>query len=331
MLPRRSFRRSALVEIFHRVYHIHCNLLHWQLHSLPLGDALAELESYHQILGFRRFDAEAVDRFTIASPDGAVALRAEFHPHRRLRHLGAGRQHPPAGIKAAFGGCYLAPENVPWQQRGTQILYTKRMAGTPVNFLLQPFAFAERHFTVAQPKFAPQDWRPHYGRLEAAVRLMYTLVAEAGDGMVALRNGWGAGATIDWDHVHLLRGGRLPIQDAASSGRAWPLPYERLAGTCDAVARGVVELARGWAAVLGEHATECIAMARENGAMVCYAVPRDRRKERAEGVFSGRVGAYESMGVFVFEEDAEARALREGRVRFEDLENALAQVRPEGI
>jgi hypothetical protein len=80
----------------------------------------------------------------------------------------------------------------------------------------------------------------------------------------------------------------------------WPLVAFRIKGSADEIACEVVRLACGCEKLAGEEATESIAMYPENGAVTCIFVPRDRRKERAEG-FGGNIGAFESgLGSLVF-------------------------------
>jgi hypothetical protein len=98
------------------------------------------------------------------------------------------------------------------------------------------------------------------------------------------------------------------------------------------VVDAVSALVQGWQRIAGARAAECLTAAVVDGEVVCYLVPRDREREYADrNKFSGAVGAYESMGVFIFSGEGEDGKLEAGGRSFEELWEILAAVRPEGV
>ncbi|MFN7937899.1 MAG: DUF4922 domain-containing protein [Bryobacteraceae bacterium] len=297
--------------------------------QFPLTAALERLRDYHILNGYVRDELHFLKPQPLEDPHSGRILRAVYNPLRRERHKGGLAVDPPPGFHSIRGGCFLAPSNILWQQRGRQIPYPRRWDGRDYNFLLQPFPFAPMHFTVATDDFVPQDWRQDPAGLHHIVTVMRDMASTLDDGFTVLYNGKGAGSSIDWLHYHVLLTGSLPIQDAARLGNPWPLPFHRIEGTVESMAASLQALTAAWQQRAGTRATECIAMVREQGQPVCYYIPRDRAKEYAgEQRFAGRVGAYESCGVFIFEQDEEGRALEQGRICFQTLWQILADVCP---
>ena len=297
--------------------------------QFPLTAALERLREYHILNGYVRDERGTHSPRPLADASTGLTLHAIYNPLRRERHKGNWPADPPPGFHSIRGGCFLAPPNILWQQRGRQIPYTRRWAGRDYNFLLQPFPFAPLHFTVATNEFFPQDWRQDPTGLQHILGAMRAIAASLDDGFAVLYNGKGAGSSIDWLHYHVLYTGTLPIQECARFGAQWPIPYHRLEGSEEAMTASLQSLASAWQQRAGIRATECIAMVREEGRPVCYYIPRDRAKEYAGAErFAGRVGAYESCGVFIFEQDEEGHALEQGRISFETLWQILDDVCP---
>ncbi|MBL8176430.1 MAG: hypothetical protein JNK48_17275, partial [Bryobacterales bacterium] len=296
--------------------------------SLPLPQALHLVYDWHCLYGFAPEALQSVPH-PLPGPQPGLLLRAEFHPQRRLRHLGAGRKHPPPGFQSAHNGCFLHPYNVTWQQFGRQFPFALPLASRDYNFLLQPFPFAPLHFTVATAEFFPQDWRLNPAGLRHLLRAMLFASLALDDGFAILYNGKDAGNSIDWMHFHALRCGQLPVQIAFRLASPWPLPYRRAAGTEEEMVEAILDAATQWQHSAGPAATECIAIVRDHGRPACYYFPRHRAREcAAPHRFAGRVGAYECCGVFIFEQDSEGLALRNGEIGFANVWQILADVSP---
>ena len=224
------------VAMFVRWYEIQRNLLQAFVHWLSLPSALTQTYEFHKLNGFIKDELQAAEPHTVRDPVTSRTVRALFNARRRARHAGSGKNHPPMGFDSVYDGCFLAPVNAMWQQCGSQIPYTLLLAGHEYNFLVQPFPFGPLHFTVALSTQAPQDWRPDLHLLAHRIRVMRAIAEALEPGFAVLFNGKGAGSSIDWEHFHVLAAGRLPVQDAARLGVAWPLPFHRIAGSEDGMA-----------------------------------------------------------------------------------------------
>ncbi|MBS1824246.1 MAG: hypothetical protein JST93_02910 [Acidobacteria bacterium] len=301
---------AALFSMNHEVTR---SLLRVFADQFPLTAALERLRDYHILNGYVRGEQHLLKPQPLQDAPDGQQLHAVYNPLRRERHNGTWPADPPPGFHSIRGGCFLAPPNILWQQRGRQIPYPRRWAGRDYNFLLQPFPFAPMHFTVATDEFCPQDWRHDAASLHHIVRAMRAIAASLDDGFSVLYNGKGAGSSIDWLHYHVLLTGTLPIQEAARHGAQWPIPFHRVAGTEESMAAALLALTSEWQQCLGTRATECIAMVREHGQPVCYYFPRDRTREyAARQRFAGRVGAYESCGVFILSKTTRAAPCNKG-------------------
>ncbi|HMC60561.1 MAG TPA: hypothetical protein VKJ01_15330 [Candidatus Solibacter sp.] len=346
----------SLIALILRAYRRACRQLQRHLDRQPnLASALRELVLHQTLMGVVKDDHSSVECFLFHDRGCMLALRAEFNPRRKERFRGDGRTKLPDGVAFRSQGCFLDPYNIFLMQCGRQSPYALVLNGRKFNFWAQPFGFGRGHCTFTSALQEPQDWRKlGIPALERRMTDMYTLVERLGDAYCVLLNGEDAGASIlDWYHQHVLLADNLKIRQAArnaAGGRAfprvlridqpyWPLPVFRIAGSRRCVVAESVRLASRWQTIAGDRATECISMAIEEGRVVCYYVPRDRRRTRARG-FAGVVGAYEcAAGVFIFSEEDEGRRLREAErdeaeggeagKGFASLWQILLEVRPE--
>jgi len=306
------------------------------LDPLALPAAIERLKDWHT---YTRFvapeDFQPEKSYELTDDSTSRYLRAEYRPKRanRPRKFAQGARYGAA----THNGCPLAPENMP----GNQCPYERAVeAGGRYNILTQISPFGEDHSVFASPTFATHDWRPG-GSLVLRKRLadMYAIARQL-PGFLVFWNGWQAGASIDWFHLQALRNATpTPLQRAADAAQAspfeavtridepfWPIPAIRFRGPGEFIVDEAVKSALGWNAAAGEHATENILMFSQPDGVSCYYVPRDRRRERADGL-AGAIGSYEAAGVFIFSVDAEK--LDAGELGFREVWQFLGQARPE--
>ncbi len=325
---------------------VEANDLSWQsrqrdiartLQSLPLPDALSYLFALHLEGGFIEDDLSQLRYFRYDDPSGEGHFIVQFNPRRALR-VGTGKR----------AACALDVIDLRRQQRGMQHFHVLTLNGRNYNALPNPYPFAPFHTTIASSLHQPQSWQtPDLvstgARIQQIVEDIIAL-AEALSGWVILYNGWGAGATIDHLHFHVLQlppgHGKFPIQAAGEKalgsgpglfrfGRdsLYPITVFRATGAAHSLVPATVSLLLKWLALEPQASTANIIALAEATQISLYIVPRNKLFEFAPG-FPYRPGSMEASGVFIYSLEQELVDVQAGRIGYRHLWNILKAIDP---
>jgi Domain of unknown function (DUF4922) len=340
MLDENQYRRSwrNLNQDLRRIETAHGNL----------GGALDALYEHQIATGFVRDDLSEIERYSIAHPeDSNNVFRVQFNPRRAQRFGGRGRQLPPPGQAAQHDGCFLCPDNIQWQQGGSEMGYEIELNARHYIAWMNPYPLGPAHAIIAAGDHRPQAWASQGGaeRTLPLRDLIADLVAVVRrlPGYLGFYNGVDAGASIPWHlHYHALRrpmqGARFPIERltdgcekaAAVFTEGYPVDFAYWRGEAAFVATSAGHWADEWtrqnATRAAEMSANIMAMADEGTDEVrLYFVPRSR-VTTANAVVMPLVGGLEMLGELVFCSAEERRRLRAGEIDYFTIERILANV-----
>jgi hypothetical protein len=315
-----------------------------------LSAVFAALHAQQLEMGFIRDDLDGVHRIELCHPEmGTRCLRIQFNPERAVRFVGAGIQMPPPDSAVENDGCFLCPANIRWQQQGRQFGFELEVNKRPFIAWMNPFPLMPGHVVLASEDHQGQEWSLHpSGRLtpQQIIHDLVEIVARA-PGYTGFYNGVKAGASIPGHlHYQLFRPPedhrRYPLEIEAIAERntspanacwrlgTYPMESMHWFGLPADIAGPAADWIGAWAAHqdrLEDLSANIVAISEEQGGQVSlYFVPRDRNKNRANGL-AGKVGGLEVLGELVFSTTEEEELLQSGQLDYFILEQVLSEVR----
>jgi len=311
-----------------------------------LANAFAALEAHQRARGFVKQDLNDVQRYTFFDDaEASNYFRIQFNPKRAKRFKGAGLSVPPEGVRSVNHGCFLCRENIRWQQQGRELGYEISVGDRVYYAFANPFPLLPNHVTVASREHRSQDWHFGYAEGSDASLIIHDLLAIASrtEGFIGFYNGVDAGASNP-KHFH--------YQFCARPPEAPEFPLEGMVGRrCNGdgqlLAKGhyplQVAVWKGTAEEIGARASRWIedwadqnwsrldrltgnfVVSNDDGTLMLYFVPRDRKKIHVNG-FSGLIGGLEILGELVLSTEKDKRYLDDNRIDFTSIEQSLARV-----
>jgi len=313
-----------------------------------LAAALYELEEHQRESGFIKDDLASVERHVFHHPDNPdLSFRVQYNPKRALRFNGSGVRTPPAEAVSLNDGCFLCRENIRWQQQHTQVGFEISTTHDVYYALMNPFPLLPNHVVIAKEDHISQEWdMTGDGQNGVSLQRLLRDLCETAHRLpnhVGFYNGVDAGASIP-THLHFQFVSRLPSDpvfpleqrkfrpseddDGPLLAVDYPVPVALWRGTVADVVDAATSWLRGWAEGnehrLNQLTCNFIAAGQElSGGVSLYFVPRDRTRQRWNATY-GLVGGLETLGELVFSSEKEKLLLRNGRVDYFYVEQALA-------
>ena len=324
-------------------------LQHIEQNDGGLGAALEALKVQQLEQGFIKDDLHSMRRYRFAHPDDpARFFLVQFNPVRALRFSGSGKKTPPEGTVAAYGGCFLCPDNILWQQAGLEMGYEIGVDDMPYIAWMNAYPIMPMHCVIASRDHIPQAWCPDgaNGGCLGIEKILSDLVGLSRrlPGYVGFYNGKGAGASIP-GHFHFQffkrhePGVPFPLEVAArNSGIAahgtihdYPVVVEYWRGAPEAIVDAVCPWIRNWME-RNLHQHESISAnilstfddASNHSAL--YFVPRHQQRMQSPEM-SGTIGGVEVLGELVFSSEDEGQRLESGKIDYHTVERILSAVR----
>lgn len=318
-------------------------------HDGGLAAALEALKIQQREQGFIKDDLHSMCRYRFAHPeDPARFFAVQYNPVRALRFQGSGKKTPPAGMTAAYDGCFLCPDNIQWQQDGLEMGYEIEVDAMRYNAWMNPYPLMPLHCVIASKDHIPQAWCANGAAdkcfsIEKIVKDLVTLSRRL-PGYVGFYNGKGAGASIP-SHFHFQFFGRpelwprFPLEVAAresgieSRGAVedYPIAVEYWRGDAAWVVGSAYPWIRDWM-MRNQHQHSSISanivstFDEAEQRFELYFVPRHQLRAQSPEM-SGIIGGLEVLGELVFSSEEEGDRLARGEVNYHTVERILGAVR----